>query len=182
MGNGTFCYARASTHPEHIGALHAVLQSVIEVCTLGCGEGGEARHTGWCGMETALHRGAQGPSLVAAQGEAPRRAQASLVPPSCYTGGMIESVLSGTGSSSALWIDVLEPTSEELGRIAAEYGIPRASLDESTVPMHLPKHERLAGTTFVIARVYDEESSPEANAFLEMSGLVPASRVDALGG
>jgi len=71
---------------------------------------------------------------------------------------MIQTVLSGTGTSSARWIDVLEPTSEELGSIAEEYGIPRAALDEGTVPLHLPKHERLGGTTFVIARVYDEES------------------------
>ena len=82
---------------------------------------------------------------------------------------MIEKVLLGVGSSSPLWIDVCEPTSEELSQLAQEYQLPRASLDECMARRHLPKHERLGDTTFVIARVYDEESRPEADAFLEMT-------------
>ena len=84
-------------------------------------------------------------------------------------GTMIETVLTGEDASSPLWIDVCEPSEEELGRIAEMYGIPRAALDECTAPRHLPKHERLGSTTFFIARVYDHESRPDADGFLEMT-------------
>jgi magnesium transporter len=82
---------------------------------------------------------------------------------------MIETVLEGDGSSSPRWIDVCEPTPDELARIAEEYGIPPAAVEVCAAPLHLPKHERLGPTTFVITRVYDEESSPDADSFLEMT-------------
>lgn len=78
-------------------------------------------------------------------------------------------VLLGDGSSSPLWIDVCDPSADELSQIAEQYQIPRASLEECMARRHLPKHERLGETTFVIARVYDEESRPEADSFLEMT-------------
>jgi magnesium transporter len=82
---------------------------------------------------------------------------------------MIETVLAGDGVSTPLWIDVCEPTPDELARISREHGIPPASLDACTAPLHLPKHERLGPTTFVITRVHDEESRPDADGFLEMT-------------
>ncbi|HVZ32995.1 MAG TPA: CorA family divalent cation transporter [Polyangiaceae bacterium] len=82
---------------------------------------------------------------------------------------MIEYVLDGDGSSTPLWIDVCEPTEDELTRIAQGRGIPHAALDECTAPLHLPKHERVGASTFVIARVHDQESRPDADTFLEMT-------------
>jgi magnesium transporter len=81
---------------------------------------------------------------------------------------MIEKVLLDE-PSSPLWIDACDPTSEELASISVEYGIPRAALDASAAAMHLPKHERLGDTTFLITRVYDEESRPQADSFLEIT-------------
>jgi len=82
---------------------------------------------------------------------------------------MLETVLEGDGAASPLWIDLCEPSSDELERLAAERSIPLAALDECTAPLHLPKHQRLGPTTFVITRVYDEESAPEAHAFFELT-------------
>jgi len=82
---------------------------------------------------------------------------------------MIESVLEGDGIATPIWIDVCAPTPDELARIAADYGIPRAELDECTAPLHLPKHERLGSVTFVITRVYDDASRPGAHTFFELT-------------
>jgi magnesium transporter len=82
---------------------------------------------------------------------------------------MIETICSGGGAGGPLWIDVSAPLPEELMSISSTRGIPRAALDECLLPRQLPKHERLGETTFVIARVYDEESRADADAFPEMT-------------
>jgi magnesium transporter len=82
---------------------------------------------------------------------------------------MIETVLEGDASVMPMWVDLCNPTPEELSLVAAQRAIPRAALDESTAPLHLPKHERYGGTTFVITRVFDDESAPEAHAFFELT-------------
>ncbi len=82
---------------------------------------------------------------------------------------MIDVVLEGEGPGGALWMDLTAPTPEELDRVAEERGIPRATLDESLAPLHLPSYERVGGTTFVIARFPDEEARAEADAFPEMT-------------
>ena len=82
---------------------------------------------------------------------------------------MIETVLEGDASVTPLWVDLCDPTPEELSLVAAQRAIPRTALEECTAPLHLPKHERYGATTFVITRVYDEESAPQAHAFFELT-------------
>lgn len=82
---------------------------------------------------------------------------------------MIEIVLRSKNGGAPLWLDVQDPSSQEIDQLAGEYSIPRAALDEGLAPLHLPKHERLDDMTFIIARTYDEEAPSEADAFLTMS-------------
>jgi magnesium transporter len=49
------------------------------------------------------------------------------------------------------------------------YDIPRSALDECMAPLHLPKHHKLEGVTFLITRVFDEESAKNADGFLELT-------------
>jgi magnesium transporter len=53
------------------------------------------------------------------------------------------------------WIDVHAPTPEELGVLAAEYGLHPVAVQDCLDPEHRPKYERLGPKTFVILRAVD---------------------------
>jgi magnesium transporter len=82
---------------------------------------------------------------------------------------MIEIVLRAKNGSAPLWLDVQDPSPQEIEQLATEYSIPRPAIEEGLAPLHLPKHERLEDMTFIIARTYDEEAPNEADEFLTMS-------------
>jgi Mg2+ and Co2+ transporter CorA len=82
---------------------------------------------------------------------------------------MIDVVLPAKTGATPLWIDVSAPTAEEIAKLATDYPIPLAAREECLAPRHLPKHERLEDVTFVIARTYDENSAPDADAFLTLT-------------
>lgn len=50
------------------------------------------------------------------------------------------------------WIDLLDPTREELQATAAEHGIHEAFITDSMQPEHLPKYEPLENSSFFILR------------------------------
>ena len=54
------------------------------------------------------------------------------------------------------WVDVVNPTAEELAAIAAEYCLHATSVADCLDPEHLPKFEKLPGGTFAIVRGYDD--------------------------
>lgn len=56
------------------------------------------------------------------------------------------------------WIDLVEPSPEELQAAASEYGLFPTLVADSLEPDHLPKYERVGDVTFVIVRAYDEEA------------------------
>lgn len=53
------------------------------------------------------------------------------------------------------WIDLSEPTPEELQKLSHEFGIHETSLQDSLEPYHLPKYERHDHYTFIILRSID---------------------------
>lgn len=65
------------------------------------------------------------------------------------------------------WIDVVAPEREELTAIAEEFGFHHMSIEDCLDPWHLPKHERIADTTFVILRVFDAGCSAKASSVQE---------------
>lgn len=51
------------------------------------------------------------------------------------------------------WIDVTGPTATELSDLSQEYGLNAYALSACLQPDHLPKHEDIEGTHFIITRV-----------------------------
>lgn len=81
---------------------------------------------------------------------------------------MIETILAD--ERGPLWIDVATPTEAELEQLTKVYGIPEPALEECMTARHLPKHEVLpGGRTFVLTRVYDVESPPDAMSIPEIT-------------
>ncbi len=65
------------------------------------------------------------------------------------------------------WIDVVGPERDELTALAAEFGFHPMSVEDCLDPWHLPKHERIGDTTFVILRVFDAGCLPRASSVQE---------------
>ena len=56
------------------------------------------------------------------------------------------------------WLDVVDPTTDEVTQIAKKYALHPTSVEDCLDPTHLPKHERIGPITFLIVRAYDESS------------------------
>ncbi|MDB4976686.1 MAG: hypothetical protein JWN48_5027 [Myxococcaceae bacterium] len=60
-----------------------------------------------------------------------------------------------------IWLDVTDPSAEELGQLADSYRLHPTLVEDCLQPMHLPKHEQSGDVTFLIVRAFDNESPPE---------------------
>jgi magnesium transporter len=72
-------------------------------------------------------------------------------------------------SPAFTWIDVYEPALEELLELARRYGLHETSVEDCLDPEHLPKHERIGETTFLILRVFDSQSSERSSNIQELT-------------
>ena len=61
------------------------------------------------------------------------------------------------------WLDVEQPTAEDLRRLAQQYGFPQLLVEDCLQPDHLPKFARTAQGGFVIVRAFDENAPEAAN-------------------
>jgi magnesium transporter len=85
---------------------------------------------------------------------------------------MISTVL--TSKAGLIWLDVVNPTREELDGIAAKYGLHATSVLDCLDPEHLPKYERIGETSFTIVRAYDEQSDPSAETIQQLTRKIAA--------
>jgi magnesium transporter len=69
---------------------------------------------------------------------------------------MITTVYQEEGPDGRLWLDVVDPTPEELDSLASNYGLHHTLVADCLQPLHLPKHEQVDNVTFVIVRAFDE--------------------------
>ncbi len=67
------------------------------------------------------------------------------------------------------WIDVINPSAEELKEIAEQYSLHNTSVQDCLQPEHLPKFERIDDVVFIITRVFDETSSKNADTIQDLS-------------
>lgn len=67
------------------------------------------------------------------------------------------------------WIDILDPTQEELEQLAQEYELHPAAVQDVLQPEHLPKIEQFDDTEFIICRYYDAKSGKDADNIHKMS-------------
>lgn len=70
------------------------------------------------------------------------------------------------------WVDVVEPTREELAGIARRYSLHPMSVEDSLEPEHLPKYERIGSTTFIIVRAIDTAAADDCSTVHEMTRKV----------
>ncbi|MCK9407855.1 MAG: CorA family divalent cation transporter [Bacteriovoracaceae bacterium] len=77
-----------------------------------------------------------------------------------------------TGKKKFDWIDVINPTTEELKSAAEKYSLHNNSVQDCLQPEHLPKFERIDETIFIIARVYDHLSFHDADTIQDISNKV----------
>ena len=76
------------------------------------------------------------------------------------------------GKKKFEWIDVINPSAEELKIVAEEHALHSNSVQDSLQPEHLPKFEWIDDTFFIIARVYDHLSSRDADTIQDISNKV----------
>ena len=70
------------------------------------------------------------------------------------------------------WVDVVQPSRDELGEIARRYGLHPTSVEDSLEPEHLPKYERIGSTTFIIVRAIDTASPRDCSTLHELTRKV----------
>ena len=70
------------------------------------------------------------------------------------------------------WIDVENPTMEELQLLAERFGLHPASVRDCMQPEHLPKYEIANDVVFIIARIYDAKAHREADTIQELTNKV----------
>jgi magnesium transporter len=77
-----------------------------------------------------------------------------------------------TGKKKFDWIDVSNPTTNELAAIAEKYSLHSNSVQDSLQPEHLPKFEWIDDIIFIIARVFDPLSNRDADTIQDISNKV----------
>lgn len=70
------------------------------------------------------------------------------------------------------WIDVTDPTEDELSRIAAEYDLHPASVADCLQPGHLPKYEEFDNHIFIILRLCYTQPASEADSVQELTSKI----------
>ncbi|HEY1025141.1 MAG TPA: CorA family divalent cation transporter [Sphingobacteriaceae bacterium] len=70
------------------------------------------------------------------------------------------------------WIDLTDPSREELQQVASQYDLHSAQLQDSLQPDHLPKYESTEAYTFIIFRIYTQGDTLEADTVQELTDKV----------
>ncbi|HAK88993.1 MAG: hypothetical protein A2077_05885 [Nitrospirae bacterium GWC2_46_6] len=70
------------------------------------------------------------------------------------------------------WIDVVNPSSDELFQVAEEYGLHNTSIQDCLDPDHLPKYEEFDNVTFFMFRIYDKDASEDADTVWSLTRKV----------
>lgn len=77
-----------------------------------------------------------------------------------------------TGKKKFKWIDIVNPTADELKNVAEEYNLHANAVQDSLQPEHLPKFEWIDDTIFIIGRVYDYLSPKDADTIQTISNKI----------
>jgi magnesium transporter len=68
-----------------------------------------------------------------------------------------------------VWLDVVQPTAEELDEIGRAHGLQYTAVKDCLDPEHLPKFEQFDTHSFVILRAFDEESEQSCGTVQELT-------------
>ncbi len=68
-----------------------------------------------------------------------------------------------------MWLDAVDPTTEELAELAADYGLHPLAVGDCLDPEHRPKYETFENHTFVILRAVDAGAGKDADTVQELT-------------
>ena len=75
---------------------------------------------------------------------------------------MIETILDKSHSGTT-WLDVVNPSHEELHGLAFTWGLHPKTVEDCLEPEHLPKYENVGGKSFALFRLFDDGARVESN-------------------
>lgn len=67
------------------------------------------------------------------------------------------------------WIDLMDPSTEELSTVANKYKLHPALVSDCLQPDHLPKYERMENYSFIIFRIHTQNNVAEADSVQELT-------------
>ena len=70
------------------------------------------------------------------------------------------------------WIDVTDPSKEELHEIADRYKLHNSSVEDCLQPDHLPKHENVGSYIFIIFRLHADKVASKADTVQELTDKI----------
>lgn len=82
---------------------------------------------------------------------------------------MVKIILTDDKTGEPLWIDVTDPEGTELTDLAEKYNLHSTFVQDSLQPFHLPKHEKIGATTFIIVRSYENNNTARGNSVQSMT-------------
>src|SRR4051812_10442446 len=71
-----------------------------------------------------------------------------------------------------VWLDIVQPTPEELQEVAKTHGLQPTSVNDCLDPEHLPKFEQFETYTFVIIRAFDLQAQHTCATVQELTRKV----------
>ncbi len=81
----------------------------------------------------------------------------------------MQRIIKNVSDNGFVWIDVLNPTEEDLKQLAETYHFHPSAVQDVLQADHLPKAEQFDDLEFIICRYYDHEAPSDANTFQEIS-------------
>lgn len=82
---------------------------------------------------------------------------------------MIETLLTQGRPPLPLWLNLKNPSTEEMDSLSEKYQLHPELVHDCLGPFHLPKHEVNNNITFMIIRAYDENSGPDEDTVQGMT-------------
>ena len=67
------------------------------------------------------------------------------------------------------WLDVTDPSEEEVRQLREKYGLHASSIKDWLQPDHLPKYEDVGSYVFIIFRMHSEKVGTEADTVTELT-------------
>lgn len=75
-------------------------------------------------------------------------------------------------ASKFTWLDIINPSEDELKKVSETYQLHQYTLRDCLEPDHLPKHEDLGDTQFIITRILSENQTIKAHTVQEISSKI----------
>lgn len=70
------------------------------------------------------------------------------------------------------WLDITNPTPDELNTVAKQYGLYYTVVKDCLEPDHLPKFEAIENVNFLITRIYSPKKEKEADTIQDLSSKI----------